>query len=59
MSTAALTRTRWFPAAFGLGTLVIYTAGTDHARVELPGLPHTRALAIRDHLLPAGGDDAV
>jgi membrane protein YdbS with pleckstrin-like domain len=44
---------------FGLGTLVIYTAGTDHARVELSGLPHGRALAIRDHLLPAGGDDAV
>ncbi|HET9372751.1 MAG TPA: PH domain-containing protein [Vicinamibacterales bacterium] len=44
---------------FGIGTLVIYTAGTDHARVELPGLPYARALAIRDHLLPAGGDDAV
>ena len=28
-------------------------------RVELPGLPYARALAIRDHLLPAGGDDAV
>jgi len=45
--------------AHGLGTLVIYTAGTEHARIELPGLEHGRALAIRDHLLPRGGADAV
>jgi membrane protein YdbS with pleckstrin-like domain len=44
---------------FDLGTLVVYTAGTDHAQVQLPGLPHARALRIRDHLLPTGGDDAV
>lgn len=44
---------------YALGTLVIYTAGTDHAKVELPGLSHARALRIRDHLLPTGGDDAV
>jgi membrane protein YdbS with pleckstrin-like domain len=44
---------------YDLGTLVIYTAGTDHARVSLPGLPHARALRIRDHLLPAGGEDGV
>ncbi len=43
----------------GLGTLVIYTAGTEHARVHLSGLEHGRALAIRDHLLPRGGGDAV
>jgi membrane protein YdbS with pleckstrin-like domain len=36
---------------FGLGTLVIYTAGTDHAKVELSGLEHGRALRIRGHLL--------
>jgi membrane protein YdbS with pleckstrin-like domain len=36
----------------GLGTLVIYTAGTDHARVDLPGLDHRTALRIREHLLP-------
>jgi membrane protein YdbS with pleckstrin-like domain len=42
-----------------LGTLVVYTAGTDHARVDLPGLTHTRALRIREHLLPSGGGDAV
>jgi membrane protein YdbS with pleckstrin-like domain len=44
---------------YGLGTLVIYTAGTDHAKVELEGLEHGRALAIREHLMPAGAADAV
>lgn len=44
---------------YGLGTLVIYTAGTDHAKVELSGLSHAQAMRIRDHLLPSGGDDAV
>jgi membrane protein YdbS with pleckstrin-like domain len=44
---------------FGLGTLVIYTAGTDHAKVELGGLEHGRALAIREQLLPSGASDAV
>lgn len=41
---------------FGLGTLVIYTAGTDHARVDLPGLEHATALRIRDYLLPDDED---
>jgi uncharacterized protein len=44
---------------FGLGTLVIYTAGTDHAKVDLAGLEHGTALRIRDHLLPKEGEDAV
>jgi membrane protein YdbS with pleckstrin-like domain len=44
---------------FGLGTLVIYTAGTDHAKVELEGLEHGRAMRIREHLLPLGSSDAV
>ena len=44
---------------FGLGTLVVYTAGTDHAKVELEGLEHGRALAIRDYLLPSESSDAV
>ncbi|HEU4893439.1 MAG TPA: PH domain-containing protein [Vicinamibacterales bacterium] len=44
---------------YALGTLVVYTAGTDHAKVELPGLSYARAVRIRDHLLPSGGDDAV
>ena len=44
---------------FSLGTLSVYTAGTDHARVDLGGLDHATALAIRDHLLPREGGDAV
>lgn len=44
---------------YGLGTLGIYTAGTDHAKVSLDGLEHGAALRIRDHLLPPTGDDAV
>jgi uncharacterized protein len=44
---------------FGLGTLAIYTAGTAHSMVALPGLEHTTALAVRDHLLPERADDAV
>ena len=44
---------------YGPGTLVVYTAGTDHAKVELGGLEHGRALRIREHLLPPGADDAV
>ena len=44
---------------YGLGTLVIYTAGTDHAKVDLEGLEHGRALRIRDYLLPLGAGDAV
>jgi len=44
---------------YGLGTLVIHTAGTDHATVEVHGLGHETALAIRDHLLPRQAHDAV
>jgi membrane protein YdbS with pleckstrin-like domain len=44
---------------YGLGTLVIYTAGTEHAKVELEGLEHGRALSVREHLLPSGAGDAV
>lgn len=44
---------------FGLGTLLIHTAGTDHARVQVRGLEHATASRIRDHLLPDEGGDAV
>lgn len=44
---------------FGLGSLSIYTAGTDYAMVSLRGLTHARALRIRDHLLPKEAQDAV
>lgn len=44
---------------FGLGTLVVYTAGTQYSRVSLPGLEYGTAVAIRDTLLPRDGADAV
>jgi membrane protein YdbS with pleckstrin-like domain len=44
---------------YGLATLVIYTAGTEHAKVELPGLAFDNAMRIRDLLLPKGTPDAV
>ncbi|HLL22127.1 MAG TPA: PH domain-containing protein [Kofleriaceae bacterium] len=44
---------------YGLATLVIHTAGTEHARVALKGLAHETALAIRDQLLPHQAADAV
>jgi membrane protein YdbS with pleckstrin-like domain len=44
---------------FGLGSLRIYTAGTEHAIVGLHGLPHARALLLRDQLLPREAQDAV
>lgn len=45
---------------FGLGTLLIHTAGTQHSRVHLAGLEHGRALRLREVLLPTGAaSDAV
>jgi uncharacterized protein len=43
----------------GLGTLMVYTAGTQHSQVTLPGLDVTVARRIRAHLLPSGQGDAV
>jgi len=48
-----------FERRHGLGRLLIHTAGTEHSRVELPGLEHQVALSIRDQLLPHEGSDAV
>jgi len=45
--------------SFELATLIIYTAGTQHASVSLSGLPRDRAFLIRDHLIAVGQDDAV
>ena len=44
---------------YGLATLSVYTAGTVHARVVLPGLAHEDALAMREQLLPRGERDVV
>jgi membrane protein YdbS with pleckstrin-like domain len=43
----------------GLGTLVVYTAGTQHSEVKLPGLEFNTARRIRAHLLPSDQGDAV
>jgi hypothetical protein len=48
-----------FERLHGLGTLSVYTAGTHHALVRLHGLDHSRALAIRDHLMQSDDDDVV
>jgi membrane protein YdbS with pleckstrin-like domain len=45
--------------SYGIGRLVIFTAGTHHSRVELPGLDHAVAFGLRNHLLPRGSDDAI
>jgi hypothetical protein len=42
-----------------LSTLIIHTAGTEHARVGLPGLARPVAISLRDQLLPRDGRDAV
>jgi len=42
-----------------LGTLVVYTAGTQHSEVTLAGLEFTIAQRIRAHLLPRDHGDAV
>ena len=45
---------------YSLATLSIYTAGTEFAKVDVPGLAYARAVKIRDHLLPGrehGPDD--
>lgn len=44
---------------YGLGSLSIYTAGTDYAMVALRGVTHDRSLLIRDHLLPKAAQDVV
>ena len=44
---------------YGLGTLVVYTAGTQHSQVTLSGLDFTVARRIRAHLLPSDEGDAV
>ncbi len=44
---------------YGLAKLHIYTAGTQHSKVELPGLTRSTARQIRDHLTVGGEDDAV
>ena len=44
---------------FGVGTLKFYTAGSRHTRIELPGLTHGEAIALRDMLLAEGQGSGV
>jgi hypothetical protein len=44
---------------YGLGTLIVYTAGTDHARVALAGLAWETAVALRDEVRSELADDDV
>jgi uncharacterized protein len=44
---------------FGVGTLKLYTAGSRYTKIELPGLAHAEALALRDALLAKTGDSGV
>ena len=44
---------------FGVGTLTFYTAGSRHTRIELPGLTHGEAIALRDMLLAEGQGSGV
>jgi len=44
---------------FGLATLVLHTAGTHAAAIEIPGLDADEAVRLRDQLVAAGGDDGV
>lgn len=44
---------------FGLATLIVHTAGTQHASIPLSGLAHEVALEIRDYLLSEEGDPSV
>lgn len=44
---------------FGLATLVIFTAGNAHSQVQIGGLSHEAALALREQLIADQGLDAV
>jgi|GEM_PF-291574 len=44
---------------YGLGKLVVHTAGTMSATVELEGLSHETALQLRDRLTGADDDESV
>ena len=45
--------------SLGLATLIIHTAGTQHASISLGGLSREIAFEIRDYLIDANKQDAV
>jgi membrane protein YdbS with pleckstrin-like domain len=44
---------------YGVAELKLYTAGSRFTRIDLPGLEHAVALALRDELQQHADDDAV
>lgn len=44
---------------YGIGTLKMYTAGSRHTMIELPGLRHEDAIDLRDALLAEGAGSGV
>ncbi|HKX27573.1 MAG TPA: PH domain-containing protein [Blastocatellia bacterium] len=48
-----------FERMYGLASLILHTAGTHAASILIPGLDAETAVRLRDHLVEAGGDDAV
>jgi membrane protein YdbS with pleckstrin-like domain len=44
---------------YGVGTLKLYTAGSRHTKIELAGLSHTEAIALRDTLLAGNSASGV
>lgn len=44
---------------YGIGTLKMYTAGSRHTMIDLPGLRHEDAIALRDALLAEGAGSGV
>jgi membrane protein YdbS with pleckstrin-like domain len=44
---------------YGVAELKLYTAGSRFTRIDLPGLEHAVALALRDGLQRRANDDAV
>lgn len=44
---------------YGVATLKLYTAGSHYTKVELPGLAHDDAIALREQLVARGGDAGV
>lgn len=45
--------------AFGLGTLVVHTAGTSHAQIQLDGVAWDEARRLRTDLTGVAADDVV
>lgn len=44
---------------YGIATLKLYTAGSHYTKIELPGLAHETAIALRNELRQEGDGDAV